>query len=211
MAHCILCDCGGLCSLFLFVQWVHLRRVDSLRWGLFLEVCGISDFLINEQIHDKEVRVVDAEGEQLGIMSTRDAMAIAEEKKLDLVKIAPTAKPPVCRIMDYSKFRFDQTKKEKEARKKQRTVDLKEIRLSPNIEKHDIEVKTKKAKEFLCHGDKVKVTIRFRGREIGHSQHSVQTLIDFAKSLEEFGVVEKNPKMEGKSMIMFLTPRAAKQ
>lgn len=143
-------------------------------------------------------------------MSTKSAQALADEESLDLVMIAPTAKPPVCRIMNYSKFKFDQTKKEKEARKKQKTTDIKEIRLSPNIEKHDIMVKTKKAAEFLKHGDKVKVTIRFRGREIGHSQNSVQNLIEFAKSLEEFGVVEKNPKMEGRNMTMFLTPKVNK-
>lgn len=188
-----ICVKSGLCTLLFFYGGVI-----------------ISDFFINEQIHDREVRVVDAEGEQLGIMSLKEALRIADEKKLDLVKIAPTAKPPVCRIMDYSKFKFDQAKKEKEARKKQKTFDIKEIRLSPNIDKHDIDVKKKKAFDFLKHGDKVKVTIRFRGREIGHSQNSVQTLLNFAKDLEEFCFVEKIPKMEGKSMIMFLTPKLQK-
>ena len=157
------------------------------------------------------MRVVGADSEQLGIMSLKEALSIADEKKLDLVKIAPTAKPPVCRIMDYSKFKFDQAKKEKEARKKQKTFDIKEIRLSPNIDKHDVEVKMKKALGFLMHGDKVKVTVRFRGREIGHSQNSIQMMLKFAKDLEEHCFVEKIPKMEGKSMIMFLTPKLPKQ
>lgn len=164
--------------------------------------------MINEQIYDREVRVVDVEGEQLGIMGIKEAQKLADDRRLDLVKIAPLAKPPVCRIMDYSKFKFDQTKKEKEARKKQKVVDIKEIRLSPNIDTHDIQVKMKKALEFLKNGDKVKVTIRFRGREIGHSSASLQILSSFAEQLSEFSDVERQPKMEGKSMIMFLLPKA---
>ncbi len=163
--------------------------------------------MINEQIKDKEVRLIDVDGEQVGIVSAKEAQRLADEKRLDLVKISPTAKPPVCRIMDYGKFRFDQTKKEKEARKKQKTIDIKEIRLSPNIGDHDVQVKLKKAIEFLQDGDKVKVSIRFRGREIGHSQTSIQILLNFAKSVEEYGVVEKMPKMEAKSMLMFLAPK----
>ncbi len=167
----------------------------------------ITELMINEQIRDKEVRLIDENGEQLGIMSSRDAQKIADERKLDLVKIAPTAKPPVCRIMDYGKYKFDQAKKEKEARKKQKTVDVKELRLSPSIEVHDIQVKIKKAKEFLKNGDKVKVSIRFRGREIGHSKSGVVILENFAKETEEFGVIDKEPKMEGKSLVMFLAPK----
>lgn len=163
--------------------------------------------MINEQIRDKEVRLIDDEGQQLGIVSSREAQRIADEKKLDLVKISPTAKPPVCRIMDYGKFKFDQAKKEKEARKRQKTVDIKELRLSPNIDTHDIQVKVKKAIEFLKSGDKVKVSIRFRGREIGHSKSSTVILDNFANDIAEYGVVDKPPKMEARSLVMFLAPK----
>ena len=167
----------------------------------------ITELLINEQIRDKEIRLIDENGEQLGIVSSREAQKIADERKLDLVKIAPTAKPPVCRIMDYGKYKFDQAKKEKEARKKQKTVDVKELRLSPSIDTHDVQVKVKKANEFLKDGDKVKISIRFRGREIGHSKVGMQIMEDFAKATEEFGTVDKQPKMEGKSLVMFLAPK----
>jgi len=163
--------------------------------------------MINEQIRDKEVRLIDVDGSQLGIVSGRDALRIADEKRLDLVKISPTAKPPVCKIMDYSKFKFDQSKKEKEARKRQKTIDIKELRLSPNIDTHDIEVKVKKAIEFLGDGDKVKVTIRFRGREAGRSDLAYTIMHEFAQKVSEAGLVEKPPKMEGKTMAMFLTPK----
>ena len=163
--------------------------------------------MINEQIRDKEIRLIDENGEQLCIVSSREAQKIADERKLDLVKIAPTAKPPVCRIMDYGKYKFDQAKKEKEARKKQKTVDVKELRLSPSIDTHDVQVKVKKANEFLKDGDKVKISIRFRGREIGHSKVGMQIMEDFAKATEEFGTVDKQPKMEGKSLVMFLAPK----
>lgn len=163
--------------------------------------------MINEQIRDKEIRLIDENGEQLGIVSSREAQKIADERKLDLVKIAPTAKPPVCRIMDYGKYKFDQAKKEKEARKKQKTVDVKELRLSPSIDTHDVQVKVKKANEFLKDGDKVKISIRFRGREIGHSKVGMQIMEDFAKATEEFGTMDKQPKMEGKSLVMFLAPK----
>lgn len=167
----------------------------------------ISELMINEQIRDKEIRLIDENGEQLGIVSSREAQKIADERKLDLVKIAPTAKPPVCRIMDYGKYKFDQAKKEKEARKKQKTVDVKELRLSPSIDTHDVQVKVKKANEFLKDGDKVKISIRFRGREIGHSKVGMQIMEDFAKATEEFGVIDKPAKMEGKSLVMFLAPK----
>ena len=167
----------------------------------------ITELMINEQIRDKEIRLIDENGEQLGIVSSREAQKIADERKLDLVKIAPTAKPPVCRIMDYGKYKFDQAKKEKEARKKQKTVDVKELRLSPSIDTHDVQVKVKKANEFLKDGDKVKISIRFRGREIGHSKVGMQIMDDFAKATEEFGTVDKQPKMEGKSLVMFLAPK----
>ncbi|MDR0272561.1 MAG: translation initiation factor IF-3 [Clostridiales bacterium] len=163
--------------------------------------------MINEQIRDREVRLIDTDGAQLGIVAGRDAQRIADEKRLDLVKISPTAKPPVCKIMDYSKFRFEQSKKEKEARKKQRTIDIKEIRLSPNIDTHDINVKVKKATEFLKGGDKVKITIRFRGRELGRTEIAHVILNDLAQKLSEYGNVEKPPKMEARTMAMFMSPK----
>jgi translation initiation factor IF-3 len=172
-----------------------------------MEVWLITELMINEQIRDKEVRLIDSNGGQLGIVPLKEASRLAEEKKLDLVKISPTAKPPVCKIMDYSKFKFDQAKKEKEARKKQKTVDIKELRLSPNIDDHDIQVKIRKAIEFLEDGDKVKITIRFRGRELGHTDIAYGILHDFAQQVNAVGIVDKPPKMEAKTMAMFLTPK----
>ncbi|MCL2619250.1 MAG: translation initiation factor IF-3 [Defluviitaleaceae bacterium] len=163
--------------------------------------------MINEQIRDKEVRLIDSDGTQLGIVQGRDAQRMADEKKLDLVKISPTAKPPVCKIMDYSKFRFEQQKKEKEARKKQKTVDIKELRLSQNIDVHDINVKIKKCVEFLKDGAKVKITIRFRGREMSHTDGAYKILNKFAEDVAEFGAVEKAPKLEAKTLAMFLVPK----
>ena len=171
------------------------------------EVLYITELMINEQVRDKEVRLIDENGAQLGIVSSREAQKLADERKLDLVKIAPTAKPPVCRIMDYGKYKFDQTKKEKEARKKQKTVDIKELRLSPSIDTHDVQVKVKKAIEFLKNGDKVKISIRFRGREIGHSKSAMVILENFAKDVEEYGIIDKPAKMEAKSLVMFLAPK----
>jgi len=164
--------------------------------------------MINEQIRDREVRLIDADGTQLGVVNVREAFRLSDEKKLDLVKISPTAKPPVCKLMDYSKFKFDQAKKEKEARKKQKTVDIKELRLSPNIDVHDVDVKIKKCREFLKDGDKVKISIRFRGRELGHTETAYKIMHDFAERVAELGAVEKPPKIEAKSMAMFLTPKA---
>lgn len=163
--------------------------------------------MINEQIRDREVRLIDEDGGQLGIMSAKDAQRIAREKNLDLVKISPKAVPPVCKIIDYGKFRYEQAKKEKEARKKQNIITLKEVRLSPNIEEHDINTKKKQAEKFLKNGDKVKVSVRFRGRELAHTAVGREILLEFAKGLEEISEVEKPPKMEGKSMIMFLNPK----
>jgi translation initiation factor IF-3 len=163
--------------------------------------------MINDQIRDKEIRLIDSDGAQLGLMSSRDAQRMADEKRLDLVKISPTAKPPVCKIMDYSKFKFDQQKKEKEARKRQRTIEIKEIRLSPNIDTHDVDVKIRKTIEFLSAGDKVKVTIRFRGRELGRTDMAYSIMHDFAAKVSEVGNVEKPPKMEARSMAMFLSPK----
>ncbi|MCL1882245.1 MAG: translation initiation factor IF-3 [Defluviitaleaceae bacterium] len=163
--------------------------------------------MINEQIRDKEVRLIDTDGAQMGIVAGREAQRIADEKRLDLVKISPTAKPPVCKIMDYSKFRFEQSKKEKEARKKQRTIDIKEIRLSPNIDTHDVNVKVRKAIEFLKGGDKVKISVRFRGRELGRTEIAHVILNDLAQKLSEYGNVEKPPKMEARTMAMFMSPK----
>ena len=163
--------------------------------------------MINDQIRDREIRLIGPDGAQLGIMSSLEAQRMADEKRLDLVKISPTAKPPVCKIMDYSKFRFDQQKKEKEARKKQKTTEIKEIRLSPNIDTHDVNVKVKKALEFLTGGDKVKVTIRFRGRELGRTELAYGIMNDFAQKVTEVSNIEKPPKMEARTMAMFLSPK----
>lgn len=163
--------------------------------------------MINEQIRDREVRVIGEDGEQLGIMSARDAMQLAKEANLDLVKIAPTAKPPVCKIVDYGKYRYELARKEKEAKKKQKTTDVKEIRLSPNIDQNDLNTKANQARKFLAKGDKVKVALRFRGREMAHMGMSKQILDTFFKKLEDVAVIEKPAKLEGRSMIMFLTEK----
>lgn len=163
--------------------------------------------MINEQIRDREVRVIGVDGEQLGVMSSREAMRLAEEAGVDLVKIAPTAKPPVCKIVDYGKFKYEQTRKEKEARKKQKIIDVKEIRLSPNIDTNDLNTKVNAARKFLSKGDKVKVTLRFRGREMDHMQNSRHILVEFGESLSDIAVVEKEPKVEGRSMTMFLAEK----
>ncbi len=163
--------------------------------------------MINEQIRVREIRLGGEGGEQLGIMPTREAMRMAEEAGLDLVKIAPTAKPPVCKIVDYGKFKYEQVRKEKEAKKKQKTVEIKEIRLSPNIDTNDLNTKISAARKFLTKGDKVKITLRFRGREIAHMNNSRHILDDFARELSDIAVVEKAPKVEGRSMTMFLTEK----
>ena len=163
--------------------------------------------MINEQIRDKEVRVIGTDGEQLGIMSSKEAMKLAEEAGVDLIKIAPTAKPPVCKIMDYGKFRYEQARKEKEAKKKQKTIEVKEVRLSPNIDTNDLNTKINSARKFLEKGDKVKVTLRFRGREIAHVNTSKAILDDFAEKLSDVVVVEKPAKLEGRSVIMFLAEK----
>ena len=163
--------------------------------------------MINEQIRDKEVRLIGENGEQLGIMSARDAYKLAQEAELDLVKIAPTAKPPVCKIIDYGKYRYELARKEKEARKKQKTVELKEVRLSPNIDTNDLNTKMNAARKFISKGNKVKVTLRFRGREMAHVQASKHILDDFAEALADIAVVEKAPKLEGRSMGMVLAEK----
>ena len=163
--------------------------------------------MINEQIRDREVRLISENGEQLGIMSAQEAFKIAQEAELDLVKIAPMAKPPVCKIIDYGKYKYEQTRKEKEARKKQKTVEIKEVRLSPNIDTNDLNTKINNAKKFISKGNKVKVTLRFRGREMAHVQQSKHILDDFAETLADIAVVEKPAKMEGRAMSMVLTEK----
>ena len=167
----------------------------------------ISELFINDQIRDKEVRVIGENGEQLGIMSSKEALQLAKEAELDLVKIAPGAKPPVCKIIDYGKYKYEQTRKEKEAKKKQKTVEIKEVRLSPNIDTNDLNTKVNNAKKFISKGNKVKVTLRFRGREMAHVQQSKHILDDFAQMLGDIAVIEKPAKMEGRSMSMVLTEK----
>ena len=163
--------------------------------------------MINEQIRDREVRVIGEDGQQLGIMSAKEAMKLAQEAELDLVKIAPTAKPPVCKIIDYGKYRYELARKEKEARKKQKVVELKEVRLSPNIDANDLNTKINAARKFITKGNKVKITLRFRGREMAHMQSSKHILDDIAKELEEVAVVEKAPKVEGRAISMVLAEK----
>ena len=165
---------------------------------------------INEEIRDSEIRLISATGEQLGIMSAAQAQHIADEQGLDLVKISPQATPPVCRLMDYGKFRFEQAKKEKEARKNQHVVDIKEVRLGLNIDIGDFNTKVAQATKFLQHGDKVKASIRFRGREMAHPELGLEPMRRFADALAELAVVEKPAKLEGRNMLMFLAPKAAK-
>lgn len=168
------------------------------------------EILINEEIKDKEVRVIGVDGSQLGIMAVKDALREAAAANLDLVKIAPQAVPPVCRIMDFGKFCFEQAKKEKEARKNQRVIEIKEIRLSVNIDTNDFNTKVRNAIKFLKGGDKVKLSLRFRGREMMHIVHGKEQLEKFAADIAEYGTVEKLPKLEGRSMTMFITPKVAK-
>ena len=166
---------------------------------------------INEEIRDKEVRLVSATGEQLGIMSAREALAKAEEANLDLVKISPNAVPPVCKLMDYGKFRFEQTKREKEAKKNQRVVEIKEVRMSPNIDANDFNVKLRNAQKFLADGDRVKVTIRFRGREMTHTEIGRELLLKFAEQCAEVATMDKEPKLDGRHMSIFLSAKASKE
>jgi len=178
-------------------------------YGQFtLEVARISkDFLVNENIRAREVRLIDSNGEQLGIVPLREALRIAEEKNLDLVNVAPHAKPPVCRIMDYGKFRYEQSKREKEARKNQKIITIKEVRLSPTIEEHDLQTKLKSIVKFLQHGDKVKVSVRFRGRQITHADIGRRVLERVIEDVGDLAVVEKKPNMEGRSMMIILAPK----
>ena len=185
-----------------------INLVDSLPIHYFLwRYKTISELMINEQIRDKEIRLVGSDGEQLGIMSSREAQKIADEAGLDLVKIAPNAKPPVCKVIDYGKYRYEMARKEKDAKKKQKTVELKEIRLSPNIDVNDLNTKMNAARKFLAKGNKVKITLRFRGREMAHMNSSKHIVDDFAENLADVAVVEKAPKVEGRSIGMVLAEK----
>ena len=168
------------------------------------------DHQLNEEIRDKEIRLIGADGAQLGIVSGAQANAMAEEQGLDLVKISPNAVPPVCKIMDYSKFCFDQKKREKEARKNQRVVEVKEVRMSPSIDTNDFNTKVKSAQKFLTDGNRVKVSVRFRGREMAHTNLGEKLLMDFAEACSEVASLEKNPKLDGRFMAMFLSPKNSK-
>ena len=171
----------------------------------------INEPMINEEIRDREVRVISADGTQLGVMATRAAIELAEQQGLDLVKIVPTAQPPVCKLMDYDKHRYEQSKRERELRKNQRIVTLKEVQLSATIEENDVQTKFKNAVKFLEDGDKVKVSIRFRGRQIAHSDIGLKIMQDFAERITEYGTVERRPMLEGRHMIMILAPQAEKK
>jgi len=193
-----------------------LHRADKFHIRFFIlrlnGRCGsiIKENQINEEIRDKELRVIGADGAQLGIMSLEQALEIANEKKLDLVNIAPTANPPVCKILDYGKYRYDLQKKEKEARKKQKITQIKEIRLSTFIEDHDIKVKANMASKFLKDGDKVKVSLRFRGREKDYASKGLEVMNRFSGLISELGIIEKKPEFEGRSLIMIIAPKADK-
>lgn len=177
--------------------------VRYLRRGIII---ANKELQINEEIHDKEIRVISATGEQLGVMTPSKALDLAYENNLDLVKIAPTAEPPVCKIMDYGKYKFEIAKREKENRKNQKTMNIKEIQLSPSIDTNDFNTKCKNAMKFLKNGDKVKVTVRFRGREVSHSEFGETLLLRFADMAKEVGNMERAPKLEGRNMTMFLAP-----
>ncbi|MEG1972264.1 MAG: translation initiation factor IF-3 [Oscillospiraceae bacterium] len=171
---------------------------------------SIKELLINEDIKDKEVRVIDDDGAQLGILLTKEALRLSFEKNLDLVQIAPTATPPVCKIMDYGKFRFEQTKRDKEAKKNQKVIELKEVRLSLNIDVGDIATKVNQATRFFNDGAKVKVSIRFRGREMAHPELGYSVMTNFAERMSDIAIVEKPAKLEGRNMLMFMVAKPTK-
>ena len=178
---------------------------------IFLEVNNIKDLMINEEIRSSKVRLIDDEGEQIGVIPIKEALKMAEDKHLDLVNVAPNAKPPVCKILDYGKYKYDALKKEKEAKKNQKVINVKEIRLSPNIEKHDLEVKANQASKFLSNENRVKVSVRFRGRELGHKDLGKEVLDKFYELTKDVGQIEKKPSMEGRMMIMFIGPLTDKE
>lgn len=204
-------------------QAVCLCRVARSRWLRFfvvrllcvlmrrcVRISSKQGHQINEEIRDKEVRLVSADGEQLGIMSAQEALEKAEEASLDLVKISPNAVPPVCKLMDYGKFKFEQTKKEKEAKKNQRVVEIKEVRMSPSIDVNDFNVKLRNAQKFLGDGDRVKVTVRFRGREMAHTEIGKDLLLKFAEECTEVATMDKEPKLDGRHMSIFLSSKSTK-
>ncbi len=176
----------------------------------FSEVCRIKGHIINEEIRDREVRLIDENGEQLGVVPTDRALDIAFERKLDLVNVAPNAKPAVCRIMDYGKYRYELAKREKEARKNQKVINVKEVRMTPSIDTNDLRTKARRARDFLGNGDRVKVSVRFRGRELGHKENGRKVLDDFVEMIQDLGKIDKKPTMEGRSMVMFLAPLSEK-
>lgn len=184
------------------------KRVHATRLFIFGGEFLISkDWRVNEEIRVKEVRLVSADGEQLGIVPIREALELSQEKELDLVEVAPSAKPPVCRLMDYGKFKFEQSKREKEARKKQKIISVKEVKMRPNIDEHDFQVKAKNARKFLNSGDKVKLTIMFRGRQITHPELGEKLSLKLAEQLSDISTVEKQPKIEGRNMTTIFVPR----
>ena len=204
---------NGLFHLFPHGAVVRVRGCFGVRFfAAFLEVFLIAklDHQLNEEIRDKEIRLIGADGAQLGIVSAAQANAMAEEQGMDLVKISPNAVPPVCKIMDYSKFCFDQKKREREARKNQRVVEVKEVRMSPSIDTNDFNTKVKSAIKFLTDGNRVKVSVRFRGREMAHTNLGEKLLLDFADACSEAATMEKNPKLDGRFMAMFLSPKNSK-
>lgn len=190
--------------LSFFIIYIFTLAKICRRWNKISK-----KLLMNENIREKEIRVISATGDQLGLMSSAEALRIAEEGDMDLVMISPNAQPPVCRVMDYGKFLYEQSRKEKEAKKKQKVVNVKEIRVSPTIEENDICIKAKNAMKFLTAGDKVKVTVRFRGREAEHAFIGNRILDNFFAKLEEVCVIEKPAKLEGRNMIMILAPKKA--
>ena len=202
---CVLCARMCLASV-LFCSRSHRSRCNQWRCVRI----ATANYQINEEIRDSEIRLISATGEQLGIMSAAQAQHIADEQGLDLVKISPQAKPPVCKLMDYGKFRFEQGKREKEARKNQHVVEIKEVRMSPGIDVGDFNTKLKNAQKFIADGNRVKVSVRFRGREMAHTDIGRDLLVRFAESVAEVANLDKEPKMEGRSMSIFLSPKAGK-
>ncbi len=194
----------------LFGMWAVVAHVFLLFTAIWRWRIITKDHMVNDEIRVKEVRLIGVDGEQLGVKPIREAMQLATELNLDLVNVAPTAKPPVCRIMDYGKFRYEQQKKEKEARKNQKVVELKEVRFSATIDEHDYQTKLRNVVKFLNEQDKVKCTVRFRGREITHASIGQKVLERVAKETEELSSMERRPKLEGRSMIMILTPKESK-
>lgn len=197
-------------NIFIESVWVryasHPFFYDQFFWRW--QVISKEQHLVNEAIRAREVRLIGPQGDQLGIKSLREAQQLARELNLDLVNVAPQAKPPVCRILDYGKYRYEQSKREKEARKKQKVIQVKEIRLSPSIEENDVKTKLKNVIKFLKHGDKVKLTIRFRGREITHKELGRKILMRMATEVQDYAEIERHPKVEGKQMIMILAPKS---